>query len=185
MRKAMLAGVTVLAAAAAAGCSKPANQAAGGEGGRSASEAASPASAVTRAFEPRRKPGLWQMAMSSTGGPGVSVNAEMCVDAATAADFDVQAGKHSKDCTNSRLTPTGNGWTFQSVCKMDGRTMTSQGVVTGDMSSDYAMVVTTRMDPPSGMPADTTTRIQAKWQGPCPAGMKPGAMKLGGMNIGG
>jgi hypothetical protein len=189
MRKTLLGGAMALAALAGAACSQKAEQAAApaGEGGaRPASEAASPASAVTGALQPKRKAGLWRMSMSHTGGPGMSMTAEMCVDEASAGDFNFDPGKRSKDCTNSKLTPTGNGWAFESICKMDGRTVTTQGTVTGDMSSNYAMQASTRMEPaPEGMPATSDTKIEAKWIGACPPGMKPGAVKVAGMNIGG
>jgi hypothetical protein len=189
MRKLMLAGVMTLAAGAAA-CSKPAQNAATTPGGGKAEDVAaspaSPASAVTQALQPKRKEGLWRMAISSTGGPGVTMNAEMCVDAATASDFNVQRGSGSKDCANSKISPTGDGWAFQSVCKMQGMTMTTKGKVSGDMSSDYAMEAATHMDPaPQGMSADTQTRVHAKWLGPCPAGMKPGSVRMSGVNLGG
>ena len=190
MRKLMLGGVMVLAAVAAAACSQKADQAArtaDSGAARPASEAASPAAATTGgALQPKRRAGLWQMSMSHSGGPGVSMSAQMCVDEASASDFNFDPGKQSKDCTNSKLTPTANGWAFESVCKMDGRIVRTQGRITGDMSSDYALDLSTKMEPPpDGMPASSDTTIKAKWIGACPAGMKPGEVKMAGMNFGG
>ena len=137
------------------------------------------------ALQPKRRAGLWRMSMSHTGGPGVSMTAEMCVDEASAGDFNFDPGKGSKDCASSKITPTGNGWAFESICNVEGRTVTTEGVITGDMSANYAMDLSTRMDPaPEGM-GQSNTKMQAKWLGPCPAGMKPGQVKVAGMNFGG
>lgn len=188
MRKLMLAGV-ILATAAAAACSKPAEKPAtpaGDQAERVAASPGAPTSPVTGALQPKRKEGLWKMAISTTGGPGMTMNAEMCVDAASAADFNVQRPEASKNCTSSKVTPTGNGWAFESVCKHRDMTVTTKGTVSGDMSSNYSMDASTTMDPaPQGMPAATQTKVQAKWLGPCPAGMKPGSVRMGGMTMGG
>ena len=187
MRKLMVAGALIVAAAAVA-CSKPAGEGAAPAAGGQAAEgraATGAVAAATQAVQPRRKEGLWQLAINSSGGPGVTMNAQMCVDAGTADDFAIkQPG--ADECANTKISPSGNGWAFESVCKTRGMTMTTNGKVSGDMSSNYVMEASTTMDPPpSGMVAETKTRIHAKWLGACPAGMKPGSMKMGGMNIGG
>ena len=183
MRKLMLIGA-IAAAATAAACSKPAAERA--DGGQAATQAAKPASgggALT--LQPKRKAGLWDISMG--GGAGVKIAAQMCVDEATAADFDIKRPEASDaKCSKSKVQRTGGGWTFESTCQVPGGTMTSKGVISGDLNDNYQMDLTSRMDPPPrGMPAETKMSMKARWLGPCPAGMKPGAMKMGSMTFGG
>jgi len=191
MRVAVICLASVLALAA---CSKkPAkvHSDAGGEGGNAATAAATataPAAAPGGMFTPHRKAGLWQLAMDTSGGPGVQMRAEMCIDASTDKDF-AWRGPHSasQNCDKMQMHPAMGGFSFDSVCRSGSRTITAHGTVTGDFNSAYDLDVTTRVDPPgpAGMGRETRARIKAKWLGPCPAGMKPGAMKVGGMTIGG
>jgi hypothetical protein len=173
-------------------CSKkPASQASSAPAGETASTAAAGAAAAAPGggvFTPHRKAGLWQLAMDTSGGPGVQMKAQMCIDASTDKDF-AWHGPHSssQNCDKMQMHPTMGGFDFDSVCRTGGRTITSHGTVTGDFNSAYNLDVTTKMDPPGpgGMGGETKAQIKAKWLGPCPADMKPGAMKVGGMTIGG
>jgi hypothetical protein len=181
MRKVL---IVAIGAAALAGCSKSADHSASG-GAAPGAAPSNPVAAAGRMLEPKRKAGLWQMAINTTGGPGMSFTAQMCVDASRAGDFNVKPPA-STDCTSSKLHPVAGGWAFASTCKTGDRTITTNGVVTGDLSQNYKMEATTKMDPaPPGMDAVSKTNISARWTGPCPAGMKPGSMKMGGMNLGG
>jgi uncharacterized protein DUF3617 len=181
MRKVLLGSAFV--AAALAGCSKPAEPA------RDSRSPGAPPSAstanVARMLDAKRREGLWQMAMSTSAGPGMRFNVKVCVDKTIAGDFNVK-GPGMGDCTASKLRPGAGGFTFDSVCKKDGRTITTTGVVTGDVANKYHVDASTTMDPPPpGIAAVQKTTIDAEWQGPCPAGMKPGEAKVGGMNLGG
>jgi hypothetical protein len=76
---------------------------------------------------------------------------------------------------------------FTTVCHIGSRTVTTSGVASGDFSTSYSVDLTTRMDPsPPGLPGQLHTTVQAKWEGPCPAGTKPGLVstRLAGLGQG-
>lgn len=171
-----------------AGCSKkPAERAASGASAAApATTANAPTSAKGGILTPHRKAGLWQLAIDTSGGPGVSFTGQTCVDASTDQDF-AWHGPHStsQNCDKTVMRPTLGGLAFDSVCRMGKRTITSHGVVTGDFNTAYNVDVTTRMDPAQpGMPTEMRSQVKAKWMGACPQGMKPGSVKMGGMTIG-
>jgi hypothetical protein len=185
MRKVLIVAVGVTALA---GCSKSADHAAtNAAGAPGAAPPSNPIAAAAKAMEPRRKAGLWQMAVSTTGGPGMSLSLQTCIDAAHASDFNVKPPASARtNCSSSKSHPIAGGWAFESTCTTNGRTMKTTGTVTGDLSSGYHMEASTQTEPPmQGMAAVAKTNIDAKWLGACPPGMKPGATKFGGMNLGG
>ncbi len=139
---------------------------------------------------PHRKPGLWKINFSTDSGPGIHMNAELCIDEKTDQSTSYGAGAAAaKDCTKSNLHPSREGgFAFDSTCKIASRTVTTHGVVSGDFNSNYAVTVTSHMDPPiqAGSP-DVKTQIQAVWEGPCKPGQTPGsmsAMKFAGLGKG-
>ena len=107
----------ISALALAAGCSKPPQTA--------PASSAAPVTAhpdnsggLGAVFRPHRKSGLWDMSIDSSGGPGVRMNAQMCVDSATDKDFAWHS-PHSPghDCQKTEMRPAmGGGLTFDSVC---------------------------------------------------------------------
>ena len=181
MRKALIA---VVALSVLGGCSKPAGRPAQ-DASRAPSVGARPSSA---ALLPRRKVGLWRMAVNTSSGPGFSVTGKVCVDAARAGDFDIKppAMKEKAHCDRTKFRPVPGGWAFETKCVMKGHTTTTQGVVTGDFSSSYHVETTSRTDPPIQGGLDVAkASADARWLGPCPEGMKPGEIRFGGLNLGG
>jgi len=182
MKRAMWAcGVAVLALAA---CQKKADTAATGESASVAANA--PAAQPGPLTPPPRKPGLWEQKVSMAQ---MSQSTKMCLDQATdkqMAWWGSQAAKST--CGEQNVTArAGGGWDFHSVCKSpDGGTTTSDGVATGDFNSHYKVDVTSTT---AGGPMPQANgvhkiSIEATWQGPCPANMKPGDMEMpGGMKI--
>jgi hypothetical protein len=114
--------------------------------------------------------------MTTNAGPGLSMTGELCLDASNEDSAFSSTGKgFSKDCEPVQYTSASGGFGFTTVCHMGRRTVTTTGVASGDFSSSYSVDVTTRMEPsPPGMPGQMHTTIRAKWEGPCPAGTKPG-----------
>lgn len=185
MRKALV--VTALSLAALSACNKkpseaprppqaPNTPAAPGSGPASVAPAALPA----------RAPGLWEQTVSSRG---MTQTSRICLDKATEARF-TWWGQHAGQgaCSQTRITPrAGGGWSFSSSCDMgeNGKTET-RGEVTGDMARAYKVsaqstILGARAPEMNGTHAMT---LEARWKGPCPAGMAPGDMVLpGGMKI--
>ncbi len=172
-----------LAAATLTGCGKH-----DGAQTTAAGAAAAPAAAPSMFSRPHPKAGLWRSSVTTNAGPGVTMTGEMCLDASNEdAAFSSDGKAVSKDCDPVKYQAASGGVSFTTVCHMGKRTVTSSGVATGDFKNDYAVNLTTRMDPaPEGLPAQMTTSIRAKWIGPCPAGTKPGqvSMKVTGFGQG-
>ncbi len=167
-----------------AGCAKHDAAKSGSQDG-AAPAAPGPAALLGR---PHPKPGLWRTTVTTNAGPGVSMTGELCLDAAN-EDMAFSSNGHgfSKDCDPVKYQAADGGFGFTTVCHIGRRTVTTTGTATGDFKSDYSVDLTTQMDPaPPGLPGRMSTVIHAKWEGPCPAGSKPGqvSMKLTGFGQG-
>jgi hypothetical protein len=137
---------------------------------------------------PHPKAGLWRTTVNTNAGPGVSMTGELCLDASNEdAAFSSNGKGFNKDCEPVKYDTASGHFGFSTVCHMGNRTVTTSGVASGDFKTSYSVDLTTRMDPaPPGLPDQLHTTIQAKWEGPCPAGVKPGqvSMKLAGLGQG-
>jgi hypothetical protein len=135
---------------------------------------------------PHPKPGLWRTSIDADAGPGVRMTGELCLDEHTEdAAFSSSPRWAKGDCEKVSFTPAPDGGiAFSTTCMAKGRTVTTQGVATGDFSSSYAMDVTTKVDPPiHGALGQMRTKIQATWIGPCRTDQRPGqlSMKFSGL----
>ncbi len=133
---------------------------------------------------PVRKPGLWEMQMSSSMvGGGVTML--QCIDDKTDAQMQKQAlqSNGGNNCTVSSKR-LGADWEYLAVCKQEGMTVRSSTRVSGDFQSAYQMDTTTRMEPPPvpGM-AEVKTLVKLRHMGACPASMKPGDTTLNGKKL--
>ena len=175
----------VLAAPALlSGCAKHDAATSGSQDGAAVS-GPGPAALLER---PHPKPGLWRTTVTTNAGPGVSMTGELCLDASNEdMAFSSNGRGFSKDCDPVKYQAADGGFGFTTVCHIGRRTVTTAGTATGDFRNDYSVNVATQMDPaPLGFPAKMSTVIHAKWEGPCPAGTKPGqvSMKLTGFGQG-
>ncbi len=171
----MRAPVTCLVCSLAvlAACSKPpARQ-------EAAPAAKAPAGPAFPFGRPHPKLGLWRMSFSTDSGPGISIAGDMCIDAKTESSaFEASPRSRGRNCSEPTFSPNpGGGVTFDGACKINGRTITSHGVASGDFSSAYVVDVTTHMDPPlPGGVGGGHSRIEAHWVGPCLPDQRPGQM---------
>ena len=98
-----------------------------------------------------------------------------------------QAQAKGSNCEHTEVKPRlGGGWEFSSSCDMGSGHITSHGVASGDFNSHYTVEIdsTTTGSPMPQANGAHKMKIDAVWQGPCPAGMRPGDMTLpGGMKI--
>jgi hypothetical protein len=175
--------VSAMALALSACGKKPAGeQAATAEGAARPATATAPAGPVTM---PSRKPGLWKQTVTTSGTHQVS---SICLDKAAEAKLAVWGAGASKDvCQQNELSPVPGGWAFKSTCDMgSGGKTTSHGTVTGDFNTRYKVQSesTTEGAGAPQMNGAHMMSLEAVWEGPCPADMKPGDMSLpGGMKI--
>jgi len=170
-----VAAVLTLGLLALCACSKKDEKATAAAEGPSAS-ATAPAGPVAL---PQRKPGLWTHTINATG---VTQTMKLCIDADTDAKMTVWGQGVSKEmCARNVVTVVPGGYAFESECDMGemGRT-SGKGTVTGDFNSAYT-VKTTSTTTGSSMPQANKTSemtLTARWEGPCPAGMKGGDAKM-------
>lgn len=184
MRKVL--ALTAVSLAALSACDRKPAQAPHPPAPPGAAPASSARTAPAAATLPARTPGLWAQTVSSRGR---SQATRICLDKATEARF-TWWGQHAGQgaCGKAQVTPRpGGGWTFASACDMgeNGKTET-RGEVTGDFAKAYKVsaestISGARAPEMNGTHAMT---LEARWKGPCPAGMRPGDMLLpGGMKI--
>ena len=177
MHRLLISGAAVAALAA---CQQKTETAQTGEAAQAAAAAPAPL-----AGPPARKPGLWVV---STSTMGRSQEIRTCIDAATDKEMSAWGQQASSSmCSKNSVTPTAGGWRFESVCDMgQGGVSTTTGTATGDFNASYvvkAQVVTAGSSMPQANGTHEMT-LQARWEGPCPAGMNPGDMALpGGMKM--
>ena len=135
---------------------------------------------------PHRKPGLWQMTMTMQGAPMPPMKSKYCVDAATESAL-IAAGQNAanKMCKSSGFRMTGGAGSVDAVCKFDNITSTSHTTIMFAGDSAYHSETRSHMSPaPAYMKADSVMTSDARWIGPCPAGMKPGdAVLANGMHM--
>lgn len=140
---------------------------------------ATPAAAVDF---PQRKPGLWQISMTSEGRNMPPQVSKQCTDAATDKDMITMTAGNKSDCSPMDIKQVGATYVTDMTCKFGETSMTSHAVVSGDFNSAYNVNIESKMSgqampggPPGGVSRMT---IAAKWLGPCEAGQKPGDIIL-------
>jgi Protein of unknown function (DUF3617) len=146
--------------------------------------------ALAAADYPPRKPGLWELSMQTEAMPAGTKGAaahttQQCIDAASdkaMREMGMSMGRSS--CSKQDLHAEGSTMVVDSVCTMPTgagtTTATTHSVITGDMSSDYRMVMKSSYNPPMMGRATGEMVMAAKWIGPCKPGQKPGDMVMPG-----
>ncbi len=152
--------------------------------------AALAAAAAPAQAQPARKDGLWEMTMKVTAPMNMNMTSRQCTDASEekgGAAFRNNGGQMPKgiDCKAGPVTPAaGGGWSYSNTCVMRNMTMTTAGTAKGDFRSGYHIDSVTKMSPaPMPQLAEQHMSIDAKWLGPCPAGMNPGDVEINGKRI--
>ncbi len=162
-------GMSALLFFALAGCVKPA--------GDTASQA-----------PPSRKTGLWEQTFNRDGKPGRVGRLKVCLDDATDGKLSV-FGRHfaTGACQRQVTREAGGVYHFNSVCTVDnGAVIKTMGVAAGDFASGYKVhsEVNVTGAPFGPMNGIHVVDITARYDGPCPQGVKPGDVELGsGMKI--
>lgn len=136
------------------------------------------------AFPPRR-PGQWEVTMVTekpAGGP--TINAQMCLDAATdreLMDFGLRMSKDS--CKRYEVKRAGKTWVIDADCTFGPVSSVSRTTISGDFQSSVSIRIegTTEGMPGGGKGPQATLMTQnAKFvSAACAAGMVPGDISLG------
>jgi hypothetical protein len=128
---------------------------------------------------PHRKPGLWELTMSSPDSKAPPVTSRMCIDPATEASLMSGAGGAcSTVCSTCDVKFTGSSGTVDTVCKFGGNTQTTHSQITFTGDTGYRSEVLAKFEKPIGGKTERRSLHEAKWVGTCPADMKPGDVVL-------
>jgi hypothetical protein len=131
---------------------------------------------------PRRKPGLWEITMTSAMMP-TPMTVRQCVDDKT-DDFGASQGRGAQKCSKQSIRREGAKVVIESVCLIEGSTATSRGEFAGDLNSAYSGDMVTRFSPPMHGMTETKMSFKGRHTGPCAPGQKPGAVTTqGGTDI--
>jgi len=128
---------------------------------------------------PPRKPGLWDMSVTTDGMKGLS-SVKQCIDKETDAKLQqaAMAGQAGESCTKNEVTPTKGGYKMLSICKVAGSTITSEGFLKGSFDSGYSGDILVKYEPPLFGQGQHKVAVSATWLGECPSNMKPGDMSM-------
>ena len=130
---------------------------------------------VAQADLPKRKPGLWEIKMTSSIGPGGPMVSQHCIDAKTDDLMQQRAqGMDKQACSKNSVRREGGKTILESVCKFGETTATTKIVFSGDYSSQYRGDIHSTYSPPMRGTKETRSTLEAKWLGACKAGQKPG-----------
>jgi hypothetical protein len=126
---------------------------------------------------PQRKPGLWEITMSSGDAAAPRIGLKMCIDAATdAALRDYAMGVGKRNCSKNDVKSDGKEITTDAVCTVAGKQMISHSITKFSGDTAYHTDVETRYEPPMRGETAGTAMQDGKWTGPCPAHVQPGEM---------
>lgn len=141
------------------------------------------AGAALAADMPKRKSGLWEMKTQMEGMPSPGPM-QMCVDQNTDNLMQDKARAEKVNCSAMDVKQAGGRTTIHSVCKHEGTTVTTDGIITGDFASGYRSDMKMRYSPAQEGMKDMHVIQEAKWLGPCKPGQKAGDIIMPGMAAG-
>lgn len=130
----------------------------------------------------KRKPGLWEIKMTSPrasgGGPMVS---QHCIDAKTDDLMQQRSqGTGQQACSRNSVRKEDGKTIAESVCKFGDITTTTRAVFSGDFTSHYRGEIHSTYSPSMLSMKEVRSRLDARWLGPCKAGQKPGDVIMPG-----
>lgn len=141
---------------------------------------------ITYADMPKRKPGLWEIKMTTSMSPGAPSVSQHCIDAKTDDMMQQRTqGMDQKACSKNSVRREGGKVIAESVCKFGETTATTKVVFSGDYSSRYRGDIHSTYSPPMRGMKESHSTLEAKWLGVCKAGQKPGDVIMPGMPGGG
>ena len=134
---------------------------------------------------PKRKPGLWEISMNVEGAPNMGPM-QQCIDRNTDNLMQQQAKQGKSECSVTDVKPSGSKVTIHTVCKLEGTTVTTDGVFEGSFETSYRGTMKSRFNPPMHGMSESNMTLEARWVGPCKPGQKPGDVvmpNMGGMDM--
>jgi hypothetical protein len=134
---------------------------------------------------PKRKPGLWQQTVTTTGLAVPPQSMSMCTDEKTDDLMASRAGQ-SQECQQQSIRRDGGAFVVDAVCRSANTTIRTHGRFSGDFATRYSGELRSTFEPPMQGMKEMAQKIDARWLGPCKPGQKPGDVVMegmGGMNM--
>jgi len=135
---------------------------------------------------PSLKPGLWESQVLRQEGQSTKMPVtQLCIDASMIKDM-MQMGQSMQKsmCSRNDMHFSGNKFYAEAECNFGGSTMKSKSVTAFSGDSAYRTEVHATYDPAFMGQKESTTVVEAKWKGSCPAGMQAGDVVMpGGMKM--
>lgn len=130
-------------------------------------------------FIPKRKAGLWKIAVNEVGKKqGHAL--KQCIDESTDQKMMQMGmdlgGALQQSCSENTFAKTSDGFTTRSACQLMGSTMVSLGTFRGSFDSKYTGTVKTTFTPALFGHDTQIMEVSAQWLGTCPSDMTPGDM---------
>ena len=124
---------------------------------------------------PKRKPGLWQIAIQHDGQAVAAAASEHCLDEATDSKMMNQGMGMSKEmCKKFEMKTVASNIITDSECDIAGSNIVSHGEVSGDFNSKYTITTKSKYSPPLMGKSESTSTVTATWIGQCKSDQKPG-----------
>jgi hypothetical protein len=128
---------------------------------------------------PTLKAGMWESQVARQGAPQKAPAMKMCMDASLQKEMmDAGMGQMKELCSKNDIRREGNRVYGNAECKFGESTMKSTSVTTFTGDTAYHIEIKATYDPPMEGKSSGSTVIDAKWTGPCPAGMQAGDVLL-------
>lgn len=137
---------------------------------------------------PKLKAGLWESTTNSSGpkgSHGSSMKHSMCLDDKVQKDMLTFSQNMGAQCIKNTIRRDGNKVYGDAECNMGKMTIKSQSVTTVSGDTSYRTEVKSSFVPAMAGMSESSTVVEARHVGACPANMKPGDMNMNGqvMNI--
>jgi hypothetical protein len=125
---------------------------------------------------PKRKPGQWQITMTSDNSKIPTRVEDVCLDEATEALLDRFAlGASREMCSTFDWKNAGGGKaSVDAVCDIGMNKVTIHGDIVFTGNTAYRQEIRTHYDPAPHGRGNTVSVNEGKWTGACAADMKPG-----------
>lgn len=135
---------------------------------------------------PKMKPGLWETSTSTPGqkgAQGVSSKSSMCITEAVQKDMMAFSQNMGAQCSRNTTRRDGNQFIGEAECTFGASVMKSKSVATFTSDTAYRVESRSTFTPPINGMSETSATQEARYAGPCPAGMKPGDMQMAGRTV--
>ncbi len=130
---------------------------------------------------PLRKPGLWEVKVSSPQKGGKTLTSQQCIDETTDSLL-LQRGQDAAEsaCSKNSVRSEDGHLVAEAVCRIGNSTATTRAVFSGNFGSEYRGEIHTTYQPPMMGMKESHQKIEARWLGPCKPGQNPGDVIMPG-----